>query len=107
MAISQTNRLVIQLRRDYASHWEKYKDVVPAIGEPCYIIDKNILKIGDGITKFCDLKPINGVDLSDDIKTLQCDVDAVQSNMKILQDDIAVTLSQVESAVQAIEVVEF
>ena len=152
MAIAPTNRLIIQLRRDYSSRWEKYKDVVPAIGEPCYVIDKNILKIGDGITKFCDLKPINGieisamgddqsiivegdvfklvgydtaeigtqpqrtsdgikwvspVDFSNDIQNLQFGVDAVQSNMKILQDDVAETLSQVESAVRAIEVVEF
>ena len=152
MAIAQTTKLVIQLRRDYSSHWEKYKDVVPEIGEPCFVIDKNILKIGDGITKFCDLKPINGievsaagdgqsiiveddvlklvgydaaeigaqpqrtndgikwivpVDFSNDIKTLQYDFDAVQSDMKILQDNVEVTLSKAESAVRAIEVVEF
>ena len=152
MAIAPTNRLVIQLRRDYSSHWEKYKNVVPAIGEPCYVIDKNLLKIGDGITKVCDLKPINGVeisvtgddqsiivegdvfklvgydtaeigaqpqrtangiewitpvDYSNDIKDLQDGVDAVQSDMKTLQDDVTATLSQVESAVRAIEVVEF
>ena len=55
----QKIKLVIQLRRDYAANWEKYKDIVPAQGEPCFVIDKNILKIGDGVTKFCDLEPIN------------------------------------------------
>ena len=57
----QKIKLVIQLRRDYAANWEKYKDIVPAQGEPCFVVDENILKIGDGVTKFCDLEPINGV----------------------------------------------
>ena len=138
MAIAPTMRLVIQLRRDYASHWEKYKDVVPALGEPCFVIDKNILKIGDGITKFCDLKPINGIEVSavgdgqsiiaeDDVLKLAgydtADIGAqpqrtangiewivpvdFSSEMKTLQDNVATTLSKAESAVRAIEVVEF
>lgn len=56
----QKIKLIIQLRRDYAANWEKYKDIVPAQGEPCFVVDQNILKIGDGVTKFCDLEPING-----------------------------------------------
>ena len=59
----QKIKLVIQLRRDYAANWEKYKDIVPAQGEPCFVVDKNILKIGDGVTKFCDLEPINGAQI--------------------------------------------
>lgn len=138
MAIAPTARLIIQLRRDYASHWEKYKDVVPALGEPCFVIDKNILKIGDGITKFCDLKPINGIEISavgdnqsivvqDNVLTLagydaadigaqpQRTADGIEwivpvdysNDIKDLQNNVGATLSQVESAVRAIEVVEF
>ena len=68
----QKIKLVIQLRRDYAANWEKYKDIVPAQGEPCFVVDENILKIGDGVTKFCDLEPINGVQsaLSGDGKSI-------------------------------------
>jgi hypothetical protein len=68
----QKVKLVIQLRRDYAANWEKYKDIVPAQGEPCFVVDENILKIGDGVTKFCDLEPINGVksELSGDGKSI-------------------------------------
>lgn len=53
-------KMTIQLRRDYAANWEIYKDVVPAAGEPCFVIDQNILKIGDGETTFENLKPIGG-----------------------------------------------
>ena len=58
----QKIKLVIQVRRDYAANWEKYKNIIPAPGEPCFIVDKNILKIGDGVTTFEKLEPINGVD---------------------------------------------
>ena len=53
-------KMTIQLRRDYAVNWEQYQDIVPAAGEPCFVIDKNILKIGDGETTFENLKPIGG-----------------------------------------------
>ena len=54
-------KMQIQFRRDTAANWELHGDVIPAAGEPCFVIDKNILKIGDGETKFKDLEPINGV----------------------------------------------
>ena len=55
-----TTKLQILFRRDIAENWELHKDVVPAAGEPCFVIDKNILKIGDGVTTFENLEPING-----------------------------------------------
>lgn len=63
MADNQITKLVIQFRRDYASRWEAHPDVIPAMGEPCFVVDKNILKIGDGSTRFCDLKPVNNVEI--------------------------------------------
>ena len=72
MAKTQTIKLVIQLRRATSAEWEQYRDVVPAAGEPCFVTDKNILKIGDGVTSFGDLEPINGskIELAADEKSI-------------------------------------
>ena len=61
--MAQTIKMVFQFRRDTAANWEANKTVVPAAGEPCFVIDKNILKIGDGIKTFEELEPINGVNI--------------------------------------------
>ena len=58
--MANTVKMTIQFRRDTAANWEQYGYVVPAAGEPCFVIDKNILKIGDGVTTFENLEPING-----------------------------------------------
>ena len=63
-------KMQIQLRRDYAANWELHKDVVPAAGEPCFVIDKNILKIGDGVTTFEKLDAIGGVKIDIDGESL-------------------------------------
>lgn len=67
----------IQFRRDTAANWELYKDIIPATGEPCFVIDKNILKIGDGHTTFEKLNPINGTNFEI----------AVDGKSIILEDD--------------------
>ena len=54
-----TTKMVIQVRRDTSANWELHKNVIPSIGEPCFVTDKNILKIGDGVTTFEKLVPIN------------------------------------------------
>lgn len=61
--MANTIKTVFQFRRDTADNWLRNKDVVPAMGEPCFVIDKNILKIGNGSTRFCDLTPITGVEV--------------------------------------------
>ena len=61
MATTNVMKMQILFRRDTAANWELHKDIVPAAGEPCFVIDKNILKIGDGKTTFEHLEPINGV----------------------------------------------
>lgn len=70
MAITKTIKIIYQFRRDTAANWLANKDVIPAAGEPCFITDKNILKIGDGKTIFENLKSIGGVDVSADDKSL-------------------------------------
>ena len=46
------------LRRGYESAWERNNPVL-ACGEPGFVIDKNALKIGDGITAWKDLEYVN------------------------------------------------
>lgn len=58
---SKVIKTIFQFRRATAAEWEANKPVVPAAGEPCFVLDKNILKIGDGKTEFHELEPINGV----------------------------------------------
>ena len=72
---NQKIKMTIQLRRDTAANWELYKNIVPAAGEPCFVTDKNILKIGDGVTPFEKLEPINGVkfELAADGKSIVLD----------------------------------
>lgn len=60
---TQTIKMVFQFRRDTAENWLANKNVVPAAGEPCFIIDKNVLKIGDGMTTFENLPGIGGVNV--------------------------------------------
>lgn len=54
-------KTIFQLRRATEAEWLLHKDIIPASGEPCFVIDKNLLKIGDGKTTFENLEPINGV----------------------------------------------
>jgi hypothetical protein len=60
---TQVIKTLFQLRRGTEAEWALHKDVIPAVGEPCFVIDKNILKIGDGVTTFENLEPIGGVKL--------------------------------------------
>lgn len=60
MATTNIIKMVIQFRRDTAANWDLHKEIVPGAGEPCFVIDKNILKIGDGVTTFEKLEPIGG-----------------------------------------------
>ena len=46
----------IQFRRDTTANWLANQDVIPAAGEPCVDLDLGTLRIGDGVTKYVDLK---------------------------------------------------
>ncbi len=67
---TKTIKMVYQFRRDTQANWEANNTVTPAAGEPCFIIDKNTLKIGDGKTAFKDLPSIGGIDVSADGKSM-------------------------------------
>lgn len=65
-----TVKMTIQIRRDTWANWQTHKDIKPAAGEPCFVTDKNILKIGDGTKTFEELEPIGGVKLEADGKSI-------------------------------------
>lgn len=51
-------KTTFKLRRGLEKDWNKNNPIL-ADGEPGFVLDKNILKIGDGVTHWIDLKPIN------------------------------------------------
>lgn len=55
MAEQVLKKMRIQLRRATTAEWEAYKDVVPTAGEPCFDLELNTLKIGDGTHKYSEL----------------------------------------------------
>lgn len=70
---TQIIKMTYQLRRDTAANWELYKHVVPAAGEPCFELDTNILKIGDGIHSYGELEPIGGIEITGDDNSVMLD----------------------------------
>lgn len=54
-------KTTFQLRRGYEAVWERNNPIL-ASGEPGFVIDRNKLKIGDGITPWNDLDYIGGQD---------------------------------------------
>ena len=49
-------KTIIQVRRATTSQWTAHKDYIPVAGEPCLDLDTNILKFGDGVTTYENLK---------------------------------------------------
>lgn len=60
---TQIIKTVFQFRRATTAEWLNYKDVVPAAGEPCFDLELNTLRIGNGVDTYENLEPINGVKL--------------------------------------------
>jgi hypothetical protein len=67
---TQTIKMVFQFRRDTTANWLANKDVVPAAGEPCFDLELNTLKMGDGVKTYEQLEPIGGVSVDADGKSL-------------------------------------
>lgn len=53
----------LQLKRGTSARWSELNPILEA-GEPGFVTDKNIFKIGDGVTPFDQLEPIGNTDLS-------------------------------------------
>jgi len=49
----------IQFRKGSYSQWDANSTTVLASGEPSFVTDFNILKIGDGTTQWGDLAAVN------------------------------------------------
>ena len=56
----QILKMRIQLRRATTAEWEANKTVIPAAGEPCFDLELNTLKIGDGVKTYEQLDVIGG-----------------------------------------------
>lgn len=66
-------KTVFQFRRAHTSEWEQNKTVVPAAGEPCFDLDLNTLKIGDGVKTYEELDAIGGAEIAADGKSIVYD----------------------------------
>ena len=51
-------KTTFQLRRGYEAAWKRNNPIL-APGEPGFVLDRNLLKVGDGITPWNDLDYIN------------------------------------------------
>ena len=61
MANNKTVNGIIRFRRDTAANWNTHKDYIPYEGEPCFEIDTNILKIGNGVDTYESLDGITSM----------------------------------------------
>ena len=61
MAVIKSIKTVFQFRRGTTAEWELNKSIVPAAGEPCFDLDLNTLRVGNGVDTYENLKPIGGV----------------------------------------------
>jgi len=61
MAVVKTIKTVFQFRRGTTAEWELNKGIIPAAGEPCFDLDLNTLRIGNGTDAYENLEPIGGV----------------------------------------------
>lgn len=57
--MAEVLRTTFQLRRGKEAAWKKNNPIL-ASGEPGYVLDKNALKIGDGVTAWNDLNYVGG-----------------------------------------------
>ena len=57
--MAEVLRTRFQLRRGYEAAWDKNNPIL-ACGEPGFVIDKNALKIGDGVKTWKELDFIGG-----------------------------------------------
>lgn len=63
-------KTIFKFKRGTHEHWVENGDMIPFEGEPCFDIDENVLRIGNGINKYSELTPIGGVGIDVDGKTL-------------------------------------
>lgn len=74
-------KTTFQLRRGLLATWEKNNPILAA-GEPSYVTDKNLLKIGDGTTHWNDLEFLGG---NSEIQNLLVD----ENSVIIIEDKIS------------------
>lgn len=84
---TQIIKTVFQFRRGTTAEWLANKDTVPAAGEPCFDIELNTLKIGNGTDTYEKLEAINGVkfDIAGDGKSIVLE----DKTLKLMGFDVA------------------
>lgn len=53
-------KTVLQLRRGTTAEWTANADCIPAEGEPCLDLDTGMIKYGDGVSKYSELRYSGG-----------------------------------------------
>lgn len=53
-------KTVLQLRRGTTAEWVENANCIPAEGEPCLDLDTGMIKYGDGVSKYSELKYAGG-----------------------------------------------
>lgn len=97
----QTIKTVFQFRRDTTINWERYKDTIPAAGEPCYDLDLKTFRIGDGTTTYENLPVICGVENIDDMYELieELQMQIGDTNVVEMQENFTNLTTQVNTEI--------
>lgn len=89
------------LRRGTTSEWTSSNPIL-SLGEPGYDTTTGTLKIGDGLTQWLGLTPINNLDqapdLSGPVTTLQGDVGALETSV----DNLETAVGNLQSSTSSI-----
>ena len=80
-------KTTFQLRRGYEAIWEKNNPIL-ACGEPGFVIDKNKLKIGDGIHPWKELEYINNESINLEDYVMKEELEALEQKVEDLKEHI-------------------
>lgn len=80
----QTDFSRIRFRQDYFDKWQTINPI-PLQGEPCYVIDRSILIVGDGIHTFNELLETNSFITEDFLETK---LTPIKENILDVENDI-------------------
>lgn len=99
MADEVVLKTIFQVKRGKAQAWETLNPIL-RIGEPGFAYDDNIFKVGDGVTPWNDLKPVNEQYFKDLIKEngdISVDNDKVKSDVKVTENGVQISFENKET----------
>ena len=80
-------KTTFQLRRGYEAVWEKNNPIL-ASGEPGFAIDKNGLKIGDGVRTWKELEYINNGSINLEDYVMKEELEALEQQVEDLKEHV-------------------